>query len=193
MPAASARSRYLYSPSKDDKFLVTANTPEVFGVHSGNRSVMLVFPALQLTGNMEMEKGITPATFSQWFIRTDVRSVDTRKWPEEAYYMWITLQLNMQGVRYDKRPAFHAGHIPGGPFEAHNYAHSKWGRRGLREFARTWIPRGATRWSEAKTANPGPRLTDIKWMQEEIQKICADSRILQKIKTGVKIDPPRIF
>jgi hypothetical protein len=187
-------SGYLYSPSKGDKFLVTVNTSETFGVYSEEKNgIALIFPAVQGASNSRgVEKGITPTTFSQWFIRTDVRFVNAQKWPLEAYYMWVSLQLDMQRAPSESRPTFHQG---GDPFNKHCFLRN-WGKSELMLFASRWISRGATRSPPKKLLSrlyPGPRLTDIEQMQRSIQEICANPRTLQKIKKDAKIDSPPVF
>ena len=84
----------LYTPQKDDAFVVAANTPFHFCVWSPRQSVALIF--VNPTGRHErdIEPYMNPALFATWFVRTNEYNPELEKWPHFAYYLWAMVQMN---------------------------------------------------------------------------------------------------
>ena len=84
----------LYTPQKDDSFIVAANTPFHFCVWSPRQNVSLVF--INPSGRYEKEVTpyMSPALFATWFVRTNEYNLDLTKWPHFAYYIWALVQMN---------------------------------------------------------------------------------------------------
>ena len=188
--AASKARGYLYTPAKTDTFLVTTNTSATFGVYGENKDLLLLFPVSPEVGTAKDRGFMNPVAFSQWFIRTGERRVDTTKWPLYAYYMWISLHLNMNNAHTDRRPPFFSGKMPAGPFDSHRGSEKgKWTRESLQKFATSWIARGVTRESFAYGGYPaGPRVEEIQSMREAIQELCRHSATVQRLKMEEGVD-----
>jgi hypothetical protein len=195
----------LFRPSKNEKFLVTVNAWGIFGVCSLDSEVVLVFcnPMRPTVSPTARRKGfpipmpgasglvrMDPTIFSKWFIRTPMRKTDTRTWSDYEYHMWAALHLNLNNIRHDNAPTFHCQNGPTGPFCTRAQAYGMQPREHLNTLILQWIPKGITRaTAETRRNMPsggfGPRLEDIDAHREELQHLCSNPRIAQRLKAEV--------
>lgn len=190
----------IYRPSKNDKFLVTVNAWDLFGVHSLDTELVLLFgnPAIRTknsTRSLGSPSYIQPKVlglrmdttiFSQWFIRTHAKMIDLRDWKDSAYYMRSALHLNLANIRHDSVPSYHFQHGQSGVFDGHMNGEG-WQRDVLLSMSREWAARGATRVGAPTGKNTpgggfGPRLEEIDEMKREIFQLCTNPRIAQRLK-----------
>lgn len=179
--------KHIRRPCKNDKFLVTVNAWDMFGVYSLDTEVTLLFgnrPKLQQPVDIEQKRPaltsskmyMNPTIFSQWFIRTPARMIDLRNWEHAAFYMWTSLHLNLSSIRTgDAVPRFF--YCDEGPdiFEPNPSTHV-WEGRHLVGSIEKWIPRGITRPRAANRGGYkcmplgsfGPQLEEIQPMKREI-------------------------
>jgi len=189
----------LYRPSKEDEFLVTVNAWDTFGVYNVSKEVMLLFhnPSKDLstpagfirkkpTGK-SFPRRMDTTIFSKWFIRTNMKYTDLSGWPATPYYMWAALHMNLNSIRSDSVPNFHCDGSPHGPFHMGSQQRN-WKRGQLMTLLRDWVPTGITR-SGAPTPRQlpnqgfGPRLEDIEGMRRDIESLCSNPRLAQRLKS----------
>lgn len=106
----------LYIPSKQDSFVVAANTSECFATWCSNQNVVLLFINPVQSGqlpksieethsfsNFVAQKGVdnqttlrmSPNIFSSWFMKTRFKKPDLREWPGYAYHMHACFHLGL--------------------------------------------------------------------------------------------------
>jgi hypothetical protein len=85
----------IYTPNKQDQFIVAANNHGRFAVWSPNKNVILLFVNASgrdfLNGT---EPRMNPNTFAQWFVRTQNKMPEVKKWPIYAHYLWASIHMN---------------------------------------------------------------------------------------------------
>ena len=189
-----AKSR-IFRPCKNERFLVTVNAWGMFGICSLDTDVVLLFanpPDPIRTGKNYLSRlqgsaRMDPTIFSKWFIRTTVKMTALQDWPNHAHYMWMGLHLNLTNVRHDSAPTWHYQKGPTGPFYMKNQIPTSYPRDQLYRVLHQWVPRGATRPSAPTGRNTpsvgfGPRLEETLEMRREIEQLCSNPRIAQRLK-----------
>jgi len=87
-------SKGLYTPQKDDTFIVAANTPFHFCVWSARQNITLIFINPSGRHTQDIPPYMNPGLFATWFVRTNEYNLDLNKWPNFAYYLWGMVQMN---------------------------------------------------------------------------------------------------
>jgi len=128
-----------------------------------------------------------PTIFSQWFIRTPAKMTDLQVWKDHAFYMWVSLHLNLSSIRHDNAPSFYYQNGYQGIFDSHSNGHG-WKRENLLRLFDRWLACGVTRPTAVSGKNLpssgfGPRLEDIRGMRRDIEQLCSNPRIAQRLKT----------
>lgn len=83
----------LYTPGKQDHFIVAVNNHDRFAVWSPNKDVVLLF----VNGSQDVfgnQQRMDSERFAQWFLRTDNKRPDVSKWPDHAHFLWAALHMN---------------------------------------------------------------------------------------------------
>ncbi len=193
----------IFYPTKEERFLVTVNSWGMFGICSLDSNVVLLFsnpagpaksstqnknhsPSLIAFGNKRMD----PTIFSKWFIRTTEKRTDLREWSDYAYHMRVTLHLNLCSIGRDHGPTFHAQPGASGPFCMSQQDYGMKTRQKSTLLLQHWIVRGITRPSSHKSRAQlrsvptgfGPLLEETAQMRQEIESLCSNPRIAQKLK-----------
>ncbi len=193
----------IFRPTKEERFLVTVNSWGMFGVCSLDSDVVLLFsnpeqpssPSNQskayplISGSKRMD----PTIFSKWFIRTTTRKINLREWSDYAYHMRSTLHLNLCSVGRDNGPTFHAQPGASGPFDMSKLIYGMKTRNQSISLLQHWVTRGITRPSAYKSqgsrrrssAGFGPLLEETAQMRQEIESLCSNPRIAQRLKAEV--------
>ena len=130
----------IYTPNKEDKYVVCVNAGLIFSVFVPERDIVLFFinaaqrprPHATTAGSSAVfglrstphslhadertkprvkrkkKKGkeasnarMSPALFSTWFVRTNEKVPDLRLWPDYAYAVWGSLQMNAVSIAGD--------------------------------------------------------------------------------------------
>ena len=184
----------MYKPSKNERFLVAANSARSFGVQSLDSDVLLLFvnsiktPAPYSHPILPPLDTMSPTIFSKWFVKTPQKITDTRKWPDYAFFMWMSLHLNMHTIPRDSAPKVRVPDGPQGPFGYYKQYMGKWDRPELIDVFQRWVATGITRKGDLQPGNlgfgnMGPLLEETQVMREEIKRMCANPRILQLVKS----------
>lgn len=186
----------IYTPSKNDEFLVTVNAWGIFGVYNVNKNVVLVFvnPNKALLNESSLNKHIRmdSTIFSKWFIRTNLKYPDLTTWQQYPYYMWATLHLNMGSKDHAwKRPQLSILDGPEGPFKMYRRKLGDWDKPALKELIKLNISRGITRPKTVRALGrtaQGPKLEQVSEMREDIRVLCSNPRLRRKIKATKEIN-----
>lgn len=184
----------IYTPSKNDEFLVTVNAWGVFGVYSVNKDVVLLFINRSKEYHKRMHRPLLmdPTIFSKWFIRTPRKCPDLETWPLFPYYMRACLHLNVSSMKHEMNtPQMQIMNGPEGPFQMHSNQVGGWEKASLKAFVQASTPKGITRpgawnWISAYMGH-GPRMEDLEPMRGEIMRLCSNPRLLQKIKSDKEL------
>ncbi|KKL80965.1 hypothetical protein LCGC14_1999490 [marine sediment metagenome] len=128
----SARSSksVIYTPKREDKYVVCVNAGLVFAVFIPGQELVLFFinrtektsgKAMQFQAlnpiteggrrDLQKKKGVSrenddrmsPSLFSTWFVRSNEKMPDLRQWPDHPYAAWASLQMNAISVNGDYR------------------------------------------------------------------------------------------
>lgn len=112
----------LYTPRKEDDFIVAANTPFHFAVWSGRENIVLVFMNSQGKYADFHADYMNPTIFPTWFVRTGKYHLDLPSWPHYACYVWG--MFHMGGMYLPKSPLLfsHKPHVI--PFNMHKDCNS---------------------------------------------------------------------
>ncbi len=87
----------LYTPNKQDEFVVAVNSSGRFCVWSTNMDVIMIFKNSEKSSSPHPDAvRMDPSIFAQWFVRTSGRRPVVRQWPLQAHYLWGALQINAQ-------------------------------------------------------------------------------------------------
>jgi len=138
--------------------------------------------------NRPRVRRMDPTIFSRWFIRTHRKRVDLTAWPDFAYYMWIALHLNLSNIHPESAVSFHCPNGPKAPFNIGTTTRFSTERRHLRRMIKDWAPRGCTREGAPQggifsNTGYGPQLEDIAGMRREIESLCSNPRLAQRLKS----------
>lgn len=201
----------LYLPSKKDRFVVAVNAWETFAVWGLDRDLVILFcnptkerlqggrgyavPA-PMPRHLDLgdEVAMSPALFSQWFIRTQGKRPDLLKtWPDHAYYLWASLQMN--GISNPEHPVSYM--IPPGVDTSFiTHLHNEHPKSQIRERVQESIQLGLVR-SKQRRRKPvggrayGPSLRDIPRWRAEISGLTANPRVVKKLKEKVILEIPQ--
>jgi len=188
----SYRTKNLYIPAKKDRFIVAVNAWETFGVWGldQDQDAIILFcnpgQSRRVAGEDEIEWNptMTPALFAQWFIRTRGRQPDLLSWPNHAYYLWGSLQMNAISNSH-KRLGYS---IPAAHDRAfHSHETNDAPKEVVKERVVTAIRYGLTR-QKAKRSRPGgsrrvgPTLGEIQSMRRQISNFTANPRVVKTFK-----------
>lgn len=187
--------QHLYTPSKDESFLVVVNAWGTFCAISTTTGVGLLFrnPAANQPIRPIAMRGrslglyMDPTIFSQWFIRTAEKQPDVRKWPDHAFYIWASIQLNLTNVMDSSALTVHVQGGSLGPFQLD--ANGKNVKRDhVTTLIQQWSVRGNTRLSAPErgrlpNGGYGPRLVEIEEMKSTIKDLCRNPRVAQRLRS----------
>lgn len=175
----------LYTPQKDDAFVVAANTPFHFCAWSPRQNVTLIF--INPTGaHVKTARSyMNPSLFATWFVRTNEYNLDLKTWPHSAYYLWAMLQMNGMAVPGNPH-GVPVGRYYSTPFRFSmdmNYSE-------LRGSVTEWAEKAA-KWGRLRTgglkawhakkygvdfAGFGPRIDQLYSMQSNIREYLSNTR-----------------
>jgi len=199
---ANSKKGSLYLPSKTDRFVVAVNAWESFAVWGLDQDAIVLFCNAKNESHPKYKHGpsnrdaeaMSPALFSQWFVRTRGRRPDLLKtWPDHAYYLWASLQMNVisspdHALNYMVPPGIDT------PFTTH--LHNDTPKHKIRELVQQGIQRGLIRGKQRRRPPVGgraygPSLQDIPRWREEIRGVTANPRIVKKLKEKTTIEVPQ--
>lgn len=204
----------IFSPQKDDEYIVAVNAWDRFCVWSPRSNIVLTFLNRDRAGNQSRKSSkrlavalshlqehggappdqvMDPSIFPSWFINTDKRNIDLKQWPGYAYHLWASLHMNIVSS--------HAGDIrlvpsfPRRPFSAPFQYHevNEWEKHDVQAKLVEGLRRGITRRKHGPPGGmcvlPNPRgmiLGDLEVMDQKIQRLVDNPRFRQT--TGVTVD-----
>lgn len=190
---------HVYTPSKDEGFLVVTNAWGTFCAVSTSTNAGLLFRnpvvdhhirPLSMRGRPDVLY-MDPTIFSQWFICTGEKQPDVRKWAEHAFYIWAAIQLNLTNTMDLGALAVHVMSGAEGPF--HLTKNGKGVKRDhVTSLVQAWAVRGNTRLSapdrgRLPNGGYGPRLAEIEEMKSTIKDLCRNPRVAQRLKSENQI------
>ena len=196
----------LYLPTKKDRFVVAVNAWETFAVWGLGRDTVVLFcnPVTPPSGRSPQPRGhsdrdqsepaMSPALFAQWFIRTQGKRPDLlNTWPNHAYYLWASLQMNgisnpNHRLSYTLAPGIEA------PFTTHLHNDSSKGpiREHVEQDIRYGLPRHKQRRRSVIGYRAyGPSLRDISRWRENIREVTSNPRVMKKLKEQVTVEVPQ--
>ncbi len=190
----------LYTPSKQDQFIVSVNNHGRFAVWSPNKNVVLLFVNRTADGLNNRRTVMDASIFAQWFVRTQDRSPAVKTWPTHAYYLWASIHMNAwRNPKIQLRmQSGHAERTEDGPFEfADGLGVDEYDRQKISHAVRESIQRGIFRnFPNNKKQIPqlfsgggfGPRLQDLPRMRSELENIMRNPRLVSKAKQSKDID-----
>ena len=83
----------LYTPNKQDKFIVAVNNNTRFAVWSSNQNVILFF-GNSPSSPEEFKPVMDREIFAQWFLKTPGRNPNVSDWPIQAHFLWASIHKN---------------------------------------------------------------------------------------------------
>ena len=190
----------LYTPSKQDQFIVAVNNHDRFAVWSTNKNVVLLFVNRAAGGLRGNESMMDSSTFAQWFVRTQGRSPSVKSWPVYAHYLWASIHMNAwrNPETQLRMNSGHAEHTEDGPFEfADGMGADSVDRQTLAHAVRESVTRGVFRnFPNSKKQTPqlfsgggyGPRLQDLPGMRSNLQSMMSNPRLISKAKQSKDVD-----
>lgn len=84
----------IYTPNKQDQFVVAVNNHGHFAVWGPNQNVILMFVNESGNGLLETSPRMDPNIFAQWFVRTQNKIPEVKKWPVPVHYLWGAVHMN---------------------------------------------------------------------------------------------------
>jgi hypothetical protein len=199
-PKTDAKS-LLYTPSKQDQFVVAANAHDRFAVWSANKNVILLFVNTGHYSARYSEVTTMDANiFAQWFVRTQGRSPAVKSWPLHAHYLWASIHMNAWRNPETKlrMTSGHAEHHEDGPFEfADGMGVGNIDRQTITHAVRESVTRGVFRnLPNSKKQVPqlfsgggyGPRLQDLPGMRSKLENMMRNPRLVSKAKKQKELD-----
>lgn len=184
----------VYTPSKNDEFVVAVNAWGMFGVWCPRDNLVLLWsnPTKRQVERHGMPGRMSPADFATWFVRTSERKPNLTTWPKFAYNMWAYLHMNAIQAR-------NVGYVYGNnrmePFTAHR-SFEQWSERNdTQSFVRAAIKRGMTRFklggavSISSGGNGcGPSMSDLETMERSLRDHLSNPRLRRKVEdSGIPI------
>ncbi len=194
----------LYTPSKQDQFIVSVNNHGRVAVWVPNKNVVLLFVnrSQDAVGRYSTGSDVTMDSniFAQWFVRTQGRKPAVKTWPIHAHYLWASIHMN--GWRNPKAQLrMHSGHVEhteDGPFEfADGLGVDECDRQTISHAVRESVKRGIFRnFPNSKKQIPqlfsdggfGPRLQDLPNLRLTLENMMRNPRLVSKAKQDKKID-----
>lgn len=188
-------SEIIYTPRKNDQFVVGANANGRFLVWEPNKQIVLFFyNGHRTAGDPEPPKSMDAQTFAKWFTRTEARYPDVTLWPTWAYYLWAAIQLNACRNQEISLPFHYRPGSGSAPFLAPfiirhclpNGINSATIKHAVHESIRqgTFRNEGRARARIFKGLHHGPTLEDVRVMRDEIRRLASDPRVLSRTKKG---------
>jgi hypothetical protein len=187
----------LYTPHKQDRFVVMANNHGKFAVWSPNKNVVLLFINPQAEyGSLEY---MNPEIFAQWFLRSSGKSPDVRSWPLHAHYIWGSLHMNawknrhtplkfnVRGAEAEEAPFVNHKSISPGSVE----------RQTISEAVRESVMHGVFRnLPDSKKRTPhlfggggyGPNLREVAQLRSKLETLMRNPRLVSKAKQEKDVD-----
>jgi len=191
----------LYTPSKQDRFVVTVNNYGRFAVWSPNKNVVLLFVDRDEKYSLgENQQVMNADIFAQWFVRTQGRSPVVRDWPAHAHYLWASIHMNAwRNPETQLRcNSGHVEHTEDGPFEfADGLGVNDIDRHTITHAVREAVTRGVFRnLPNSKKQTPqlfsgggfGPRLQDLPGMRANLESMMRNPRLVSKAKQNKELD-----
>ncbi|MBD3261298.1 MAG: hypothetical protein GF334_06370 [Candidatus Altiarchaeales archaeon] len=199
-------SRELYSPRKDDEFLVVGNNFDRFCVWESRGEIMLLFQngrpgglsAKQLAaagaaaaaaapaGAENKEIAMSGSHFAKWFSRTGRMFPDLNQWDKKAFYMWGAIQMNASRNRTVALPVYlHDGvDAIGRIVSPLRLAKSiiDFDKATIRKAIKESLQTGRFRGHPVSFRRLGPSLEDIPKLEEEVAKLARNPRATQHLK-----------
>lgn len=192
----------LYTPGKQDPFVVAINNHDKFAVWSPNKDVILMFINHPSSELYVARKSMDPDIFAQWFVRTTDKNPDVAAWPRHAYFLWAALHMNAWRnperslqVRFNNCRMEEEYDLP--------FAMAKsLGVDGvdnptIAEAVRESVTRGVFRNlpNSRKTSpqifggsNCGPSLKDLPRLRRNLESYAKNSRLISKARTQKELD-----
>lgn len=90
-------AKEIYSPRRDDNFLVTANNLGRFCVWDERTGIVVYFQNPVLIGGAVQDPILDKRLFANWFSRTERMVPDLNKWQGVPLYLWASLHMNALG------------------------------------------------------------------------------------------------
>lgn len=190
----------LYTPSKQDQFIVSVNNHDKFAVWSPNKNVVLLFVNRTTSGRHDRTIAMDASIFAQWFVRTQDRSPAVKTWPVHAHYLWASIHMNAwrNPETLLRMTSGHVEHAEDGPFEfADGLGVDDVERQTIAQAVRESIKRGVFRnFPNNKKQVPqlfsgggfGPRLQDLPEMRSRLENMMRNPRLVSKAKQSKNVD-----
>lgn len=188
----------LYTPNKQDPFIVMANNHGNFSVWSPNKDVVLLFinPHKDyFDGNEYMN----PKIFAQWFVKSPGRSPDVRSWPLHAHYIWgsihmnawrnrhTPLKFNVRGAEPEESPFTHAKFI--GPNSVERQTISEAVRESIKHGVFRNLPDRQKRTPHLFGGSGyGPNLREAAQLRSKLETLMRNPRLVSKAKQEEGVD-----
>lgn len=84
----------IYTPNKQDQFVVAVNNHGNFAVWGPNQNIILMFINGSSSGLLGTSPRMNPNIFAQWFVRTQNKIPEVKKWPVHVHYLWGSVHMN---------------------------------------------------------------------------------------------------
>jgi len=194
----------LYTPNKQDQFIVSVDNHGRFAVWGPNKNVVLLFVNRSQAGieHYSLSKDITMDSniFAQWFVRTQGRKPAVKAWPAHAHYLWASIHMNAwRNPKTQLRMhSCRTEHTEDGPFEfANGLGVDNCDRQTIALAVRESVMRGVFRnFPNNKERTPqlfsdegfGPRLQDLPNLRLTLESMMGNPRLVSKAKQDKKID-----
>jgi len=190
----------LYTPGKQDQFVVAVNNHERFAVWGPNKNVVLLFVNSGDGGRFGRTAVMDASIFAQWFMRTQGRSPAVKNWPVHAHYLWASIHMNAwrNPENQLRMTSGHAEHTEDNPFEfADGMGVDTIDRQTIAHAVRESITRGIFRnFPNSKKKTPqlfsgqgyGPRLQDLPNLRSKLEDMMRNPRLVSKAKKNKDLD-----
>lgn len=190
----------LYTPSKQDQFVVAVNNHGRFAVWSTNKNVVLLFVNRATIGLRGNEIMMDSSIFAQWFMRTQGRVPAVKTWPIYAHYLWASIHVNAwrNPETSLRMTSGHTEHIEDGPFEfAEGMGVDGVDRQTITHAVRESVTRGVFRnFPNNRDQTPqlfsgggyGPRLQDLPKFRSKLEDMMRNPRLVSKAKKNKDLD-----
>lgn len=188
----------LYTPNKQDPFVVMVNNHNRFAVWSPNKDVVLLFINPQ-EGYGSIEEYMNPEIFAQWFLRSSGKNPDVRSWPLHAHYIWASLHMNAWRNRHSPLKFHVRGAEPEeAPFVNHlSISPGSVERQTISEAVREAVTHGVFRnLPDSKKRVPhlfggsgfGPNLREVSQLRSKLETLMRNPRLVSKAKQEKGVD-----
>jgi hypothetical protein len=191
----------IYTPNKQDQFIVLANNHGRFAVWGSNQNVVLLFVnAAEGYMSRGERKRMDSNIFAQWFVRTQSRSPAVKKWPVFAHYLWASIHMNAwRNHEQQLQARFSTGENPEDlPFLlAESMGVDSVDRATIAHAVRESVTRGVFRnLPNSKKSTPqlcggggfGPSLDELPHFRSKLESLMRNPRLVSKAKTHKELD-----